>query len=672
MATEATTLHAQAFALDASRPPALVELSELWQNGPTDRLTADGAAGNALEKALRAVADAGVAPHSSGVPHDFSAARIPPVHGDNGTLLELAQDLAIQVVLERFQRGEVRANAVRPVLEKMGGDLEFLQELLATRDERLASAAIPGETQADVLNRKFWDAAPAPAKETVLASPEAWCVPARGVQQCVRELLKHEDMDGAEKILVNYAACLRSSVREARKNTAMGLEQLAELFGMAAAGRLDKTLAEIGRQMASEKDAGLQSALSAAFVRLSQEAAQRCCYRAMQESLDALEDLEEMRPTRAQNLRPYIGVVNRIPEFVEGALRAKSVPEGLTGVLMRSPKGTAEYLAGRLARAARRSEREKVVGLAKEVGNPCTRHLTAVLKSGQPAKAASVVGLLSRLDANAVNDLLPERLHHGGRSFHDTVVVQLSIAGAPQRGRLLANYLELLDAMALPLALDEIGLCRFKGAVPKLLRYAEGKTPAAAPDYLRVKAIEALGRIGTTDAEENLRRFLTSRGRLGWTYPEEMRTAAAQALKKFDANWLRNYLPCSGLSERALALAPLDPVPERDVVRHRRYKRIHLLRSVPAVVTSAEGRRSSAIGVLSLEGGLLTEDIELPVGTEATLKIPAGLRSITLQTVVRFVCANQTGFETIGARLKDRAKLRRLLISLGGDTISPA
>ena len=59
------------------------------------------------------------------------------------------------------------------------------------------------------------------------------------------------------------------------------------------------------------------------------------------------------------------------------------------------------------------------------------------------------------------------------------------------------------------------------------------------------------------------------------------------------------------------------------------------------------------------------------MGTEATLKIPAGLRSISMQAVVRFVRPHQAGFEMVGMGLEDRAKLRRLLISLGDVDAEP-
>jgi hypothetical protein len=340
---------------------------------------------------------------------------------------------------------------------------------------------------------------------------------------------------------------------------------------------------------------------------------------------------------------------------------------------MRVPQSASEHLAIRLARSARRTERENIVDLALAVGAPCLRYLKETLKNEAPAKAATVIGLLSRLDPLAVDDILPGRLREGHRSFHDAVVRQLSISGAPERGMLLADSIELLDNLVLPLALDEIGMCGDVNTAPKLLRLAEGEILPEGSEYLRVKAIEALGRMRAPAAAGHLRRFVEERKTFGWAHPEEIRMAAAQALMKLDPAWMQAFLPQSGLDASVMSLAPLDPVNERDFVRHRRYRRVRLPRNVPATITSARGKYSSAISVLSLDGGLLSGDIQIPVGTEATLKIPAGLRSINMKAVVRFVRAHQAGFETVGMGLEDRAKLRRLLVSLGGaDAIPPA
>jgi hypothetical protein len=594
------------------------------------------------------------------------AAQTPSAKVDEAMLLKLAEDLAIRFALDRFQRGEVRVNAVRQMLDKMGHELETLRKLLRAREDKMTSAGLSVESHADVLDRQFWAAVPDSGKRAVLTSTEAWCIPPRNVQQYVEELMGRGEADAAGDVLLKYASCVRNKDAEARKKAAIGLGQLAELYSKGASQRLQDALSQIGQQLAAEKDAELQTLLSAAFVRLSQESASRRYYRAMQQSLDSIADLEELRPTWAQSLRPRLGVENRIPEFIEEALTTETMPEGLVGVLMRVPQGAGEHLAVRLARSGRRSERENIVQLAKAVGSACASHLKEVLKSEPPAKAATVVGLLSRLDAAAADDLLPMRLRHGGRSFHDAVVRQLSIAGAPERGQLMANLIEQFDTMVLPLALDEIGMCGDQGTASKLLRLAEGDILPQGPDYLRVKAIEALGRMRAATATGHLRQFVETRKAFGWTYPEEIRMAAAQALMKLDPEWMQEFLPHSGLDAKVMSLAPLDPIPGRDVVRHRRYRRIRLARNVPAVITSQRGKYSSAISVLSLEGGLLSGDIQLAVGTEATLKIPAGLRSINMQAVVRFVRSHQAGFEMVGMGLDDRSKLRRLLVSLGG------
>ncbi|MFY9730895.1 MAG: PilZ domain-containing protein, partial [Candidatus Acidiferrales bacterium] len=594
------------------------------------------------------------------------AATSPSAKMDEATLLRLAEDLAIKFALDRFQRGEVRVNAVRQMLDRMGHELETLRKLLKAREEKLANAGVNLESHADVLDRQFWAAVPESGKRQVLMSGEAWCIPPRNVQQYVEELLGRGESDAAGDILLQYASCVRNKDAEARKKAAIGLGQLAELYSKAASQRLQDALVQIGQQMAEEKDIELQSLLSAAFVRLSQESAARRYYRAMQQALDSIGELENSKPSWAASLRPRLGIENRVADFIEEALTAETMPEGLVGVLMRIPQA-AEQLGVRLSRCARRTEREAIIDLAKSIGAPCARHLRETLRHEPFPKAAAAVGLLSRLDVFAVEEALPLRLKEGQRSFHDAVVRQLSTAGAPERGQILTNCIELIDPMILPLALDEIGMCGDPATASKLLRLAEGELLPEAPDYLKVKAIEALGRMRAPAAAGHLRHFVEARKTFGWVYPEEIRMAAAQALMKLDPAWMQAFLPQCGLDAAVMALAPLDAIPERDFVRHRRYRRVRLPRNVPAVITSARGKYSSAISVLSLEGGLLSGDIQIPVGTEATLKIPAGLRSISMRAVVRFVRSHQAGFEMVGMNLEDRSKLRRLLVSLGDD-----
>ncbi len=591
------------------------------------------------------------------------AAKKPNTKIDEAMLLQLAEDLAIRFALEKFDRGDVRVNAVRQMLDGMSREIETLRKLLKAREERMAGAGLSVDSRADILDRQFWAAVPESGKRSVLTSPEAWCVPPRNVQQYVDELLTRGESETAGDVLSKYAACVRNTDPEARRKAAIGLGQLAGVYSKMASRGLQQALMQTGQQMLREQDPEIETLLSAAFVRLSQESAARRYFCAMQQALDSLADLEEHRPTWVQSLRPRTGIENRLPDFIDEVLAAEALPEGFLGVLMRLPERSAEHLGVRLGRISRSSEREAIVEIAESLGAPCKRQLTEMLKTAPVSKAANAVGLLSRLDAGTLQPILSARLNEGGRTFHDAVVRQLSVAAAPERAAILGSLIPALDRSVVPLALDEIGMCGDTTLAPRLLEIAVATAPAVT-DYVRVKAIEALGRLRAPESIEPLREFVQARKRFGWLHPQEIRIAAAQALMKIDTEWMQSFLAQSGLEPRLVSLAPLDPTPGRDMVRYRRYRRVQFPRSVPAIVVSPRGKSSSVISVMSLEGGLLDSDVQLAVGTEATLKIPAGIRPISMRAVVRFVRSHQAGFEMVGMGLDDRVKLRSLLVSM--------
>jgi len=592
------------------------------------------------------------------------AGSAPKTKLDGTTLLRLAEDLAIRFALERFQRGEIRVNAVRQMLDKMGGEIETLRKLLKSREEKLAKAGIMVESHADLLDRQFWARVPDTGKRQVLLSTEAWCIPPRNVQQFVEELLGRGEGEAAGDILLHYAACVRNKDPEARRKAAIGLGQLAELYSRAASKRIQVAILEISKQMQEESDSELQTLLSAAFVRLSQEAASRRYYRAMQQALDGVDTLEKTRPNWAQSLRPRLRVENRVSEFIDDAINSDEVPESLVEVLRRTAHVAAEHLAVRLSRSIRKNDRERIVEVAERIGDRAAEHLREILACEAPSRAAAVVGLLSRLDPNSLAQILPARLSEGHRGFQDAVVRQLSIAGAPERGKILTSFLEFLDPLVQPLAMDEIGMCGDPATAEKLLQLVEGEVLRESSEFLRVKTIEALGRIRAPGIAERLHHFLEDRKVFSWAHPDEIRMAVAQALAKIDPDWLEAFLPKSGLDPVLLTLKPLDPQPERDFVRARRYRRTKLTHAVPAFVSSPHGKQTLAIDVMSLDGGLITGDVQLAVGTSASLKIPHGMRTINAQAIVRFVRAHQAGFEWTGMELEDRAKLRRLLVHL--------
>ncbi len=592
------------------------------------------------------------------------AASAPGARMDEAALMKLAEDLAIRFALDRFERGEVRVNAVREMLGKMNSEMETLRKLLKSREDKLASAGVNVESHGDVLDRQFWAGVPESGKRTVLLSPEAWCIPPRNVQQYVEDLMNRGEADTAGDILVQYATCVGNEDAEARRRVAIGLGQLAEAFSRSADERIRKALTVIGKQMGEERDAELQSLLGAAFVRLSNEASARRYFPAMQQALESLASLETSRPSWVQSLRPRIGVENRIPDFIEEAVTSEKIPDGLIGVLQTAPRQSVELMMAQLPRTVRPLHRDRLVELARAMGGACTTYLRFVLQSETPGKAVNAIGLLSRLDPVSLDELLPARLAEGGRSVHDAAVMQITMGGASQMGRLLANILDQLDPSAAPLAIDEMGMSGDQDLAPLLLRLAEGELASLNSEYLRVKAIEALGRLRAAPGIPMMRKFLSERKLLGWAHPTEIRLACAQSLAKLDPEWLESYLPKSGLDAGALSMAALDPVGGKEFIRHRRYRRVRLANTLPVTVMSRRGKATLDVNVLSLEGGLLSGELQFSAGTHADMRISAGLRSINMQAVVRFVRSRQAGFEAVGMGLEDRAKLRRLLLSV--------
>lgn len=594
------------------------------------------------------------------------AAAAPSSRLDEPVLVRLAEDLAIRFALDRFQRGEVRVNAVRQLLERMGREVEGLRKLLTDREDRMTRAGLNVESYADTLDRQFWASVPESGKRRVLLSPEAWCIPPRNVQQFVEELLGPKDPQTAEAILLQYAGCIRNKDMEARRKAAIGIGQIAELYGRAGGRCLTAALRELTAQIGEEREADVLTLLNAAFVRLSQEAAARRHFPAVQQALDSLEHLERTHPGAVQGVRPRIGVENRLPEFIEESLGGDQVSGELIEVLRRLPHVAAEHLAARMPRTARRSERERLIEVTQKLGEPALDHLRAMLREHPIPKAASAIGLLSRLDFMMLGNLLPGRMREGQRALHDTVLRQLAAGGATGRGRLLLEMLELLDPLVVPGALVEVGMSGDAAAVRGLLRMAEGEALPLDGPFLRLKAIEALGRLGATEAAEPLRKILEAKQMFRWVHPRELRLAAAQALEQIDPEWIANFIPRSGLDADEFAFEPLMPSPDDEFVRIRRYRRLRTDRDLAVVVTTARARLSGALKVLSLEGGLLAGDMQLAAGTAASLKITAGMRSANMQVLVRYVRSQQAGFEVVGTDLEDRSKLRRLLATLSG------
>jgi hypothetical protein len=591
------------------------------------------------------------------------AAQAPTEKPDKPMLLKLAEHVAIRFALDSYERGELRVNAVKQLLDRMNSEIEALRKILSTQEEQIAAAGIQMQSYTELLDQEFWAQVPEENKKEVLCSDEAWCVPPRNVRGFLEEMLRRGELKVVNEILMKYISCISLAAPEARRTTAIGISELAELYGSGDGSALMEAIRRVGNQLALEREPELQTLISAAFVRLSQEAAAKRCYPAMQQALSSLDSVEAQRPGSTQNLRPRIGAEDRIPEFVEEAVRTGQIPDGLIDILNLMPKATIHYVTSRFGHSGFREDCELLASIIHTLGDEAANQLVETLQNAPASEAAEVVGLLSQLAPEAIEKILPMRLSQWPRSAHDRTVRQLSCAPAEPRVRLLVGMYDSLDVLIRPLAIDEMGMSGRPECIQKLLDLAESD---ATDGFIRVKAIEALGRLRAAGATVLLQKILDARQVWRWHYPTELRITALQSLARIDPVGAMEKQPASGIDRRELALEPSDPEPNASVIRQRRYARLKLSRNLVMHTTNLRDNFRLTIPEMNLGGGIGSGERHLAPGSLLMLKLSLGVRTIKAQALVRGARPSAMAFEFVDMDLEDRGRLRKVLLELGG------
>jgi hypothetical protein len=581
---------------------------------------------------------------------------------DQPLLMKAAERMAIRYALDRFDRGEVKVNAVHELLEDMSHQMSHLRQILHVHEEKMAKHGILVESHADILDRMFWAELPETSKKNTLLSEDAACVPPRNVRQYAELLLQRGDQETTALILETYANAATSPEADYRSRAANGLSQLADLYHDAGGDVLGQTMRKIGEALTRESDPEVEALLGAAFVRLSSEAHDRKHYKAVFYACKAIESLGNRRPALEKELRSRTGIENRLAEFVEDALLQPQFNRDLIAILQQNLRPASEHMAERFFRSMRREECDRIVDLVHELGDEANVYLRSLLLSGPQRQSVSSVGLLSRLDVPGLLEILPGKLPQWNRYYHDLIVRQIAYGAAPDRGRTLLEIIEILDPGVVPQALDEIGMSGDRTAAPPLIVMAQtGESQGRSP-LLQLKAVEALGRLRETEAIPVLKGLFEAKKMFKWLHHRELRIAAAQALAKIDPRFAAQVMADSGLEPGELAIGPLDSAPACPWVRQRRYERIVLKKPVSATISSSWGKSGLSIREMSLGGGMGTKGDALRIGSEADIEMNFGMRRVRAQVLLRRARVNDVGFEFVNIDLEGRHRLRHLLI----------
>jgi hypothetical protein len=593
------------------------------------------------------------------------AAHAPTQAADPAELLKLAEHIAVRFALESYERGDTKVNAVQQTLSDMQRELDVLRKTLGVFEEKMTEAGIELQAENEVLAHRFWGQVTEEKKKSVLESGEAWCVPAAKVRDYVEGLRRNGQAEAAEKILRNYANCIASNNPEQRRHAATGLIELAPVYANSSEQLFLDVIRLAGLQFAETSDPNLQSVVGAAFVRLAQEAANKRAYPVVQHAAEMTSFIESENPGTANNLRARIGLELRVPDFIEGALKTGDVPEELAELLRRMPLAAVEHIAARFGRASLVEDSESLLWMMEVLGPEVIEHLRERLEHGEPGAAIDTVGLLTRIDIESVERILPGRVKEWKRAAHDRVVRQIAVSRAPGRGRLLLDLFPYVDPLVRPALLDEIGMSGETSADMSLLRLVEGDLPQNGSEYLRLKAVEALGRLGTSQAEAVLRKVAEARKTLRWAHPYEMRLAAVQAMNNINLEWVQSFIPRSELNVADLMIEPLAADPESLTVCQRRYVRFQMDPPVPGEALASKKKCKIAVRALSLSGGMGEPQQILHPGAIVELRLNPGRKAIRFQGVIRNATPQEASFEIVDIEFEERSKLRKLLLNCG-------
>lgn len=592
------------------------------------------------------------------------AAESPQGAQDPQLLLKLAERLAIRIAMKRFERGDTEVDAIQQMLARMGQEIDTLRKKLASYEERARTAEPPAETTAAGLQQKFWDVLPDENKLRSLLSLEAHQLPVAHIRHFLEHVPRRGDQQTHRAVLEHYAEGAADASVNTRRRVADGLADLADLYAAAGDEAMERAIAAISAQLLVERETDLQSSLGSAFVQFSQLAADGRHYGALKRVLLQLGALQRERPEIATALHPRIGMESRMPHLIEEALKRPNVPQHLLEVLKEMPRAAVLQTANHFNQATERERSDRVLALANELGPDSVEVLRETLRSGPDSEALLTIGLLTRLDVGAVSENLSVRLPRWNHSYQNFVVRQIASSGATGRGELLARLMDRFDPLNVASAIDEIGMCGDLQAAPRLVRIAGGEMPAGWPAYLRIKAIEALGRLRSTEAAPILRKIVEEKKLWIWTQHREMRVVALQALLRIEPEWAQKFLPGSGLSKDELALGPREATPDWSGVRQRCYERIRPPRTLKVELSAQNQKFVVTIVDMSLGGAFAMGEVLVPPGTRAELTLKSGALTVKAVVLIRATRKGGVNFEIVDIDFEERSKLRRLLIEI--------
>ena len=575
---------------------------------------------------------------------------------DRPTLLSLAEQLAVKVALDKYQRGEIPFNAVQEMLQRLKKEIETLHKVLKSHEDTMYRAGLTVESESEALDRQFWAGIPTRNKLQVLLSSEAWCIPPKNVLSFVNELAEKND-PAAEQILRNYCGLLRTADASSQLKIANGIAVLAPAFSCISARLTRWAMTYASAALAENLSSDMTPALCTALAALVHEAANARKYEIVPAFFDKLADLQGVAPQISDRVHIEAGIEGCAGRFLDDALSVELPATDLIEALQQMPYAVASELKKRATNCAKRDDYRKLTGLSDQLGAPLLEALRQSAAVDQPSEALPAIGLLTPLDSNYVEKTLKKRLQGWSPIQQSIAIHQISCSGMAERGVLLSQLLDSFDELILPQAIDEIGMSG-TAKVERLVGEAS-RTETTAP-YVQLKVIEALGNLKAKPAVALLKEIVMARSVWKWEFARETRIVALQALLKIDPPTAKNVMKASGISMEELQLSQLKPA-SGEWIRQRKYLRVPIAGDMFASITSNSGSCDISVEALSLGGGGGSTSVRSQLASDGEVELKIGLRKVRARVLLHAIDTYKVGFEIASIPLEDRTRLRQFL-----------
>jgi PilZ domain len=578
-------------------------------------------------------------------------------------LLRLSEGLVLEFLGAEFSTGTLAPVAVRPTFHRLGDVLVESGGYSGPHSSQhlsLLATTWATDTRREHLIERFWMELPPRENSAVLRGAQVWCVPVVALKHTLGQLADtgaDAPRREARNILLNYSRRLENEDATARRAVAAGLNEMTAIIESLWPNQLPEDLSR-GTMKALEKESIPETgALLAAFLEtLGRIAVNRGDYTGFETILVGLERApQDKEHGHMAALAQRLVAQDRWLLMVDAALANRPLDPVLPRLLQRDPERLLDRLTLLLTEPRGQETIPAMARLLRTIGVPVLNLLETRLYEARKQRVTAAIKLLAAADPERLLRGLARALASWDWNLQDLAVSELSRpanAGAAQAAAFVFSAV-LADAhpYVVPMMIDQIGLAQEATAVPHLMEIAAGEHEILRDLFVRIKAIEALGRIRAVEATEMLR--LLAGGREGLTYaePSGLRAAAEDALALIEGQ------PTSARLRAAFETAPRT---NGAYVVPRRYVRVPLESPLRAQIDGNQAGLAR-VKTISLGGAYLESPKKLSVGDSIKLEIRAGMRKIHFTAVVRNIGADGNGVEFVHMKDEDREKLRKLV-----------